>query len=97
MKKVLLILSAAGILILLAGCAAGPNTLAGTEDQAGETAGFLLGIWHGIIAPVTLAISIFSDKITMYEVHNSGLFYNLGFLVGMAITLGGGGSTAAKS
>jgi hypothetical protein len=31
----------------------------------------------------------------MYEVHNSGGWYNFGFLLGMMIILGGGGGGAA--
>jgi len=44
-----------------------------------------LGIWHGIISPVTLVISFFNKDIQMYEVHNDGSQYNLGFLLGIVI------------
>ncbi len=35
----------------------------------------------------------------MYEVHNNGGWYDLGFLLGMVLTLGGGegGSAASRS
>lgn len=83
--------------LLLAGCAAGPNDLAGTADAEGEVAGFLPGLWHGIIAPVTFIISLFSDSVHMYEVHNNGGWYNFGFLLGAMIIFGGGGGGASRS
>jgi hypothetical protein len=81
---------------LLAGCAAGPNQLAKTAGPQGKAAGFWLGLWHGLIAPVTFIISLFSKTVTIYEVHNNGGWYNFGFLLGMMILLGGGGGGAAR-
>ena len=37
---------------------------------------------HGLISVVTLIISFFKPEIQMYEVHNTGPLYNLGFLIG---------------
>jgi hypothetical protein len=65
--------------------APGPNPLANTANAHGRVAGILLGIWHGIISPVTLVISFFNQGVQMYEVHNDGNQYNLGFLIGVAI------------
>jgi len=65
--------------------APGPNPLVTTVDAHGRVAGILLGIWHGIISPVTLVLSFFNKGVQMYEVHNDGNQYNLGFLIGMAI------------
>jgi hypothetical protein len=62
----------------------------------GEIAGFWLGLWHGIISPVTFVISLFKDSVSFYEVHNDGNWYNFGFVVGAGI-LFGGGSASAKS
>lgn len=80
---------------LLAGCAPGANELRGTMDGEGETAGFLMGIWHGAIVIVTFIISLFSDNVSIYEVHNNGGWYNFGFLLGAGIALGGSGGGAA--
>jgi len=71
-------------------CAPGPNKLAKTADSEGEVAGFWLGLWHGLIAPITFIVSLFSDKITLYEVHNSGGWYNFGFVLGAGLFLSGG-------
>jgi hypothetical protein len=63
----------------------GRNPLVNLIDARGKVAGILLGIWHGIISPVTLIWSFINPNVQMYEVHNNGSQYNLGFLVGMAI------------
>jgi hypothetical protein len=65
--------------------APGPNPLVNTVDAHDRVAGILLGIWHGVISPVTLVLSFFNKGVQMYEVHNDGNQYNLGFLVGVAI------------
>ena len=65
--------------------APGPNPTANSVDSQGRVAGVLLGLWHGVISPVTLVISFFNPGVQMYEVHNDGSQYNLGFLLGVAI------------
>jgi hypothetical protein len=62
-----------------------PNPLVGTTDGHGRVAGILLGIWHGVISPITLIISFLNPNVQMYEVHNNGGQYNLGFLIGVAL------------
>lgn len=63
---------------LLAG---GPNSRYALKDA--KPAGFLVGIWHGIIAPVTFIIGLFNPNVRMYEVHNNGGWYDFGFLLGV--------------
>lgn len=82
------------VVVLLAGCAPGPNDSMQTPDAEGDVAGVLDGLWHGIIAPVTFIISLFTDDTSLYDVHNNGGWYDLGFLLGLSIILGGGGSGA---
>ncbi|MDD5153001.1 MAG: hypothetical protein PHS95_03400 [Candidatus Pacebacteria bacterium] len=79
---------------MLAGCAAGPNPIAHTAGTDGSIAGFWLGLWHGLICPITFIISLFSDNVHFYEVHNSGGWYNFGFLLGASGALGGSGASA---
>ena len=95
MKAAFIVVTLALVLVMLAGCAPGPNELAGTNTV--KPAGFWLGLWHGIIAPVTFVISLFNKEVQMYEVHNMGAWYNLGFLLGMSIIFGGGGASARRS
>jgi hypothetical protein len=63
----------------------GINPLMNTTDEFNRISGFLPGIWHGAISPVTLVLSIINSDIQMYAVHNDGVPYNLGFLIGVAI------------
>ena len=72
-------------LLLIAGCAAGPNPSANVVPADGELAGFWLGVWHGMIAPITFIISLFKPNVHFYEVHNNGNIYNLGFMFGLLI------------
>ena len=87
-------LLASGVLALLVltACAAGPNEAV----SGGEGAGFWLGLWHGVIAPVTFVISLFTDTVNVYEVHNSGNWYDAGFVLGLTISLGGGGHSSGR-
>jgi hypothetical protein len=65
--------------------APGPNPLLNTADAQGRVAGIAVGLWHGIISPVTLVLSFVQQGVQMYEVHNDGNQYNLGFLLGVAL------------
>jgi hypothetical protein len=67
--------------------APGPNPMINQPDQAGLVARAGAGLWHGIIAPVTLVLSFFNSDMHMYEVHNAGSEYDLGFLLGIALVI----------
>ena len=95
MKSVSLLVLAAFALVLLAGCAPGPNELVNSLDARGSVPGFWQGLWNGVISPVTFIISLFNAKVQMYEVHNNGTLYNLGFLLGVIVAFGGGAGGAA--
>jgi hypothetical protein len=86
------------LIFVLASCAPGPNDLEKTPDSEGKVAGFFKGIWHGLIAPITFVISIFSKSVRFYEVHNNGAWYNFGFVLGAGLFLQGGifGSRKAR-
>jgi hypothetical protein len=62
----------------------GPNPQLNQPDDAGRVAGFVQGLWHGIIAPVMVVGSFFNPEMQIYEVHNIGRDYNLGLLIGVA-------------
>jgi hypothetical protein len=89
--KVLSILVILLVLIfVLSSCVAGPNELEKTANKEGKIAGFWKGLWHGLIAPITFIISVFTKKVRFYEVHNSGFWYNFGFVLGAGLFLSGG-------
>jgi hypothetical protein len=76
--------------LLLAACAPGVNPEVGVPSPGGDVAGFWYGLWHGIIAPITFLISLFTDNVNFYEVHNNGNWYDFGFVLGAGILFGGG-------
>jgi len=78
------------LIIVTSSCAPG-----NTKFDA-KPAGFWAGLWHGLICVITFIISLFSKNVTMYEVSNSGGWYNFGFLLGAAIALGGSGGSTCK-
>ena len=75
--------------LVLSGCFAGSNPAHGTPGADGSLAGFWLGLWHGMLAPLAFLVSLFSQRVGVYEVHNAGAWYDLGFLLGLASAYGG--------
>jgi len=75
-------------LLALNGCAAGP---AGQwADPASDAAGFFAGLWHGALLVVTLVVSFFTDDVRIYEPHNIGIAYDIGFVLGVLAVWGNG-------
>lgn len=70
--------------LLLCSCAPG---LGGRNAE--NRAGFFAGLWHGIIAPITLIWQIFNREVRIYECFNSGILYDLGFFIAVAGNAGG--------
>lgn len=91
MKKKLIPIVAVtiGVALLLSGCATA-NQYVDTAAADGGTAGFLQGIVQGFIIVFAFVISLFDPTVGIYEVHNNGFAYNIGFLFGAAIWFGGG-------
>lgn len=85
-----IVLTSLVLVLVLGACAAGVNPEVGVSPSDGTVAGFWLGLWHGIIAPVTFVISLFNDSVNLYEVHNNGNWYDFGFVLGAGILFGGG-------
>lgn len=80
------------ILFVFASCAEVQHVEA---CQTGHTYGFLGGLWHGIIAPASFVISLFSDHVAVWAVNNNGGWYTFGFLLGVG-SLGFGSSKASR-
>lgn len=91
MKKFYLVLLLVLVALVATSCTAGPNTFTDVPNEEGELAGFWRGLWHGFIAPFTFLISLFSDSVNVFEVHNTGNWYVFGFLMGASIIFGGSG------
>lgn len=92
-KKITVLIGLISLILFFIGCA--PNN----AKFASEAAGFWAGLWHGLICIITFIISLFSDSVGIYEVNNTGGWYDFGFILGIIIGLGHGGlwSPAKKS
>lgn len=85
MRKVLILaLISAFIMLTLTGCVPGDGSY--TSDKP---AGFFSGIWHGWIAPFSLVLGLFKKNIRVYEVLNTGWWYDLGFYIAVISGFGG--------
>ncbi|HEY7852429.1 MAG TPA: hypothetical protein VIB82_05595 [Caulobacteraceae bacterium] len=85
------IVGVVALALLLAACAAG-----GVESQQAAHGGFvsqlLLGLWHGIISPITLLVEIGHKllptvipwTLRLYEARDPTVVYDVGFYIGMA-------------
>ena len=93
-KSLLLLLMLSLSVLLLAGCAAGANAAVDVPNIDGNSAGFWSGLWHGLISWIIFIISLFSDNVNVYEVHNSGNWYDFGFMFGISLIFGGGAGGA---
>lgn len=80
-------------LLVLTSCAASGNPEAG---GTGTQPGFLHGLWHGVITPVTFVVSLFSDGVGIYEVENNGAWYDFGYVLGLSVIFGGGVGGASR-
>ncbi len=84
MKKVWLFILLLSVVLLLTGCLPGD----GKHSQE-NPAGFLWGIWHGWVAPLSLVLALFREDIRLYEVANSGWWYDVGFYAAVIAGFGG--------
>lgn len=84
MKQVLLILLLIFASLLLTGCLPGNG-----KNTENNPAGFLWGIWHGWMAPISSIIGLFKPEIRIYEIANTGRWYDFGFYLAV---VGGFGS-----
>lgn len=71
-------------ILFLTSCTAG-----GAQFTEQSPADFLYGVWHGIISVISLIIHIFNDSVLVYEVNNSGGWYDFGFLMGVIMVWSG--------
>lgn len=90
MKRIFLVILVLALAFLLLACVPGDGSASSSRP-----AGFFSGIWHGWIAPVTLLIGLFNRRIGIYEVANSGWWYDLGYY--MAVISGFGGLALIRS
>lgn len=77
--------------LLLGACVAGSSE-SSHAASGGAISLLLLGLWHGIIGPVTLIIEVVNHfvphllpwTVRFYEPHANSAFYDIGFYLGLA-------------
>lgn len=63
-----------------------------------KPAGFWLGLWQGLIIILSFIATWFDKNITLYQAGNNGFWYNLGYILGACIALGGSrGASKSKT
>jgi hypothetical protein len=90
-KKLIWILVLLLSMVILSGCIPGDGKH--TEERP---AGFFWGIWHGWIAPISLIGGLFNKNLRVYEVFNTGWWYDFGFYVAIIAGFGGLSLTRKK-
>lgn len=80
------------ILLLTTSCTAGNEQF--TSDTP---AGFWYGLWHGVISFIALIVHLFNDSVAVYEINNTGGWYDFGFILGVSFIWGGGTHIKCKS
>jgi hypothetical protein len=64
------------------------SACAATQDSAAvapDAPGFLLGLWHGFIFPVSWVVSLFFKNVAVYAVPNNGGWYDFGYFLGIVV------------
>ncbi len=89
-KNKIIVISLVLVLIFLVSVSCAPGNARFVE----KSAGFWSGLWHGLICWITFIISLFTDSVYMYEINNTGNWYNFGFLIGVMIIFGGGSGSS---
>ena len=95
MKQAIKIAAAGLVVLTLTACVAGSGESAHAAS-GGLLSEFVLGLWHGIIGPITLLVEIINRilphllpwKTHLYETRATSAAYDLGFYLGL-----GGGPT----
>ena len=80
------------LMLLLTACSAGD-----AQFTSETPAGFWFGLWHGVISFISLIIHLFNDSVTVYELNNTGGWYDFGFLLGVICIWGGGSHMSCQS
>jgi hypothetical protein len=85
MKKNQIALISIVLLVLLISTSCVPG---GGSHTPKNPAGFFWGVWHGWIAPVSLIWGFFESNVRIYEVNNTGWWYDLGYYISIIAGFG---------
>ena len=83
-KKIVLGVLCLFLLLVFTGCMPGDG-----KATSEHPAGFFAGIWHGWLAPVSLVVRLIKPEIRIYEIFNTGWWYDFGYYIAVISGLGG--------
>jgi hypothetical protein len=83
-NRISLIIKVIILIILFTSCMPG-----GGSSTTDDPSGFFMGIWHGWIAPISLIVGFFNTEIRIYEIYNTGWWYDFGFYIAIIGGFGG--------
>lgn len=66
------------------GSCASANSVEDTPNDEGRVDGFADGFFHGLTIFFALVASSCAD-VGIYEVHNNGIWYDIGYLIGVSL------------
>ncbi|MCF8244736.1 MAG: hypothetical protein K9J37_07945 [Saprospiraceae bacterium] len=75
-----LIFSALALVVFTFASCAGVEPV--QECLTGKQYGFLYGLLHGFITPISFIASLFKNDVAIYAANNTGGWYDFGFLLG---------------
>ena len=61
-----------------------PHAKSKYAQHGAPPAGFIAGLWHGFIAPISKFIALQNPAVRTYETRNIGRLYNIGYKIGSA-------------
>jgi hypothetical protein len=90
LKSAVKIAGVLALLLTLAACVAGSGESV-RAASGGVLSQFLLGLWHGLIGPLTLIVEVINRfaphllpwKAHLYEAKAEGVAYDVGFYLGL--------------
>ncbi len=83
-KKLTNVLLLVILILFIAGCVPGDGS-----SSPNNPSGFFSGIWHGWIAPISLVWGFFNSSVRVYELFNTGWWYDFGFYIAIIGGFGG--------
>lgn len=68
-----------------------------SSSSSPDAVGFWLGLWHGLISPITVIVSLFTPTVSLCEVANNGNWYDFRFIIGVSPAFSGTAGSGAKA
>jgi hypothetical protein len=85
MRKTISVILTLAIIAAIVIFIPGPKVHAKPAPEGASGAGFVSGVWNGLMLPLNLIRSIFYTDASILDTHNSGKWYIIGFVIGAIV------------